>query len=216
LYLSPDLRFLAPALYDTELDPVEAEQVQRRELLAGLTGGHSPQIGSRTAEVTLTVLSDFQCPFCRKEAQVVMDEIRTTHNGTIRLLFRHLPLKSHPWAELAAEASACAEQEGDEAFWTAHDFLFANQTRISLANLTGLLEGELKGAPGLDLNRYRKCLQNGDSKAIINKDVAFALRHGISSTPTLFVDDYKIEGAVQPEQLRTIIKEVLTRKRRSE
>jgi len=83
--------------------------------------------------------------------------------------------------------------------------------RLSTENLVGLLKAALVTVPKFDVAAYQQCVSDRSAKARVDDDVAFALRNGIRSTPTLFINDRKVEGAIRPEQLRTIIKEEMHR-----
>ena len=82
--------------------------------------------GPEDATVTIVEFSDFQCPFCGK-AEGTVDEVMKQYAGKVRLVFRHFPLSFHEHAPKAAEAAACAEDQGK--FWEMHEKLFANQRR---------------------------------------------------------------------------------------
>lgn len=91
--------------------------------------GHLPVLGKKNAKVTIVEFSDFQCPFCKQFFTQTFPEIKKTYidTGKAKLYFRQYPLTSiHPNAQLAAEASECANDQGK--FWEFHDLLFSNQT----------------------------------------------------------------------------------------
>jgi protein-disulfide isomerase len=79
--------------------------------------GQSPTLGSSSARVAIVEFSDFQCPYCGRYAREVLPQIRREFidTGGVKYVFRHLPLKLHPSAELAAVSAEYARL-GDLAF----------------------------------------------------------------------------------------------------
>ncbi len=74
LYLSPDQRFLTGELLDLTLDPDEERRRKNKDSMAELTGNSQTSKGPINAPVNIVEFSDFQCPFCRKFAQI-MDQV---------------------------------------------------------------------------------------------------------------------------------------------
>src|SRR5205814_7932970 len=64
----------------------------------------APSRGDAKAPVVIQEFSDFQCPFC-KRAEPTLVELEKEFKGSIRIVWRHLPLPFHQHAELAAEAA---------------------------------------------------------------------------------------------------------------
>ena len=89
-----------------------------------------PIRGKRGAPVTLVEYSDFQCPYCGQAAETVK-QLMQKYPGTVRMVFKHLPLPRHEYALLAAKYfEAVARQDQDKA-WQFHDALFANPEALS-------------------------------------------------------------------------------------
>lgn len=82
-----------------------------------------PTKGPATAKVTVVVFSDFECPFCVRFFPTVK-QIEDTYKDSVRVVFKQFPLTQiHPFAQGAAEASLCANEQGK--FWEFHDKLFS-------------------------------------------------------------------------------------------
>lgn len=78
--------------------------------------------GSADAPVTLTLFTDFQCPYCAR-AEPLVAEILEEHGDRIALDVRHLPLtRIHPAAWPAALAAEAASEQ--DRFWDMYDALF--------------------------------------------------------------------------------------------
>ncbi len=82
--------------------------------------------GSATPEIAIIEYSDFECPFCSR-IHVTLEKI-VSENDNVAWTYRHLPLGFHAQAMPAAIASECvAKEEGNDAFWSFADTIFADQ-----------------------------------------------------------------------------------------
>ncbi|MER7132951.1 Na+/H+ antiporter NhaA [Streptosporangium saharense] len=143
--------------------------------------------GPQDAPVTLVEYGDFECPYCGQAEPVVRDLLAGF--GDLRYVWRHLPLNDvHPRAQLAAEAAEAAAAQG--AFWPMHDRLLAHQDDLRPRDLVGHAE-----ALGLDVERFRRDLQEHAGAARIAEDVDTADLSGVSGTPTFFVNGRRHQGA---------------------
>ena len=86
----------------------------------------SPAIGPDNAPITLIEYSDFECTYCIR-AYPTVKQLLDQYEGKIRFSYKHYPLYTiHPNAQKAAEAAACADQQGK--FWEYYDKLFTLAT----------------------------------------------------------------------------------------
>jgi protein-disulfide isomerase len=127
--------------------------------------------------------SDYQCPFCKRQADNTLPQIDQEYiaTGKLRYVFRDFPLEAiHPQAEKAAEAAHCAGEQGK--YWEMHDKLFANQQALQPDKLPGYAE-EI----GLQMDAFRQCLDSGKYAEKIKSDIAEGQKLGVSGTPTLLL-----------------------------
>jgi len=158
--------------------------------------------GDPKAPVTIVEFSDFSCPSCR-QAEAILKELLDRYPGRVRLGFRDFPLAQiHPQAELAAEASRCAAEQGK--FWEYHDLLFANPDRQGRGDLIAHAR-TLK----LDENRFNGCLSSGRYKPQILRDIDMAIASGVSGAPGFVINGSFLEGAQPAEVFEKIIDQEL-------
>ena len=120
--------------------------------------------GDPRASVTIIEFADFDCPFCR-QMEPTLKELLAKYSGKVKLAYRDFPIREiHAHAELAAEASRCAAEQGK--FWEYHDLLFANQTSLNPDTYR-----ELGRSAGLDRERFDACLATGKFRAQIESDL---------------------------------------------
>jgi protein-disulfide isomerase len=204
LFASPDLRFLSRDLSDVRVDPALEERRQKQELLARLSTGGAPLLGAKDAPVTVTVFSDFQCPFCSRAAKGLTQDILPEMSGAVRLEYRNFPLPMHAWARAAAEAAACARQQGDRYFWSFHDYFFEHQKELKPDTLTQSVLEYAAGLSGFNAQTLSTCLEQKGASAAVERDVALGKEIGVTGTPTMFVNGERLSG-YRAEQLRAMI-----------
>ncbi|HTQ06222.1 MAG TPA: thioredoxin domain-containing protein, partial [Polyangiaceae bacterium] len=168
-------------------------------------GPDSPSRGPSNAPVTIQVWSDFECPFCAAAAPVLR-ELEAEFGGSVRVVFRNLPLPMHPHAALAAVTGLEVYAErGGAAFWRFHDAAFAAQRR-------GLDENVLEALArdeGVDPKRYHDALASHTLEASVNADIAAADAAGINGTPAFFVNSYFTVGVLPYPDMRAIVVQAL-------
>jgi len=154
--------------------------------------------GKPDAPVTIVEFSDFECPACGHAFSDLRDLVRTRPD--VKLVFRHFPLDKacnrqmqqqlHPDACRAAVAAECAGQLGR--FWEYHDKLFEHQKTLDRDSLFRFAR-ELD----LDIARFRTCLDDPATLDRIAADVEAGSRLGVESTPTIFINGRRIQGALE-------------------
>ncbi len=163
----------------------------------------APTKGPAAAPVTIVEFSDFECPFCAR-ARPTLKRIADVYGDKVRIAFRDFPLPIHPRAPKAAEAAACAADQGK--FWEMHDKLFASATKLDVADLKRYA-GEL----GLDAPAFESCLDSGRQAAAVSADMDAGSGYGVSSTPAFFVNGRLVLGALPFERFAEVIDDELAR-----
>jgi len=157
----------------------------------------SPFKGPKAAKVTIVEWSDFQCPFCSRALPVV-EQITKAYPKDVKLVFRHQPLPMHPNAQIAAEASMAAKEQGK--FWEMHDKMFQNQGSLDRAGLEKMAQ-EI----GLDLNRFKAALDTHKFADRVKEDAKAGMAVGANGTPTFYINGHEHVGAPAFEQAKTEI-----------
>lgn len=156
-----------------------------------------PAKGPSDAKVTIVEFSDFECPFCSK-AEDSVTEVMSHYAGKVRVVYRHFPLSFHPHAQKAAEAAACAEEQGK--FWEMHKQLFANQQKLGVDDLKAHA-----AAVGLDATKFAECLDTNKAKAKVDGDQKAGSEAGVNGTPAFFINGKVISGAQPFSEFEKII-----------
>jgi protein-disulfide isomerase len=154
--------------------------------------------GPPDAAVILVEYGDYECPFCLNAAPIVR-ELRQRLGDRLRVVFRHFPQNSvHPHAGVAAQAAEAAAVQGK--FWEMHDALFAHQKELGEVDLTHLALNL-----GLEVYRFGTDLDRQSSLRRIRSDVAGALKSGVKSTPTFFINGCRYSGKHELEPMLAAI-----------
>jgi protein-disulfide isomerase len=166
----------------------------------------APSLGPADAPVTVVIFSDFQCPMCKQEADVIHKQISTVFPDKVRVYFRDFPLEQlHNWARPAALAGRCVYKLNPASFWDYHDWIYENQNYIGLDNLNSKIQ-EFATAKNLDGMLLSRCIESKSTAPEVNASVAVGTSLGLNATPTLFINGRKLEGAVPWETVQAIIK----------
>jgi len=164
----------------------------------------SPAQGPASAPIELVEFSDFQCPFCYR-AHPTVKQVLSTYSGKIRFVYRNYPLPNHPQARPAAEAAQCANEQGQ--FWPYHDRLFADQSKLSDADLKASA-----AALGMDAAKFNACVDSHKYKARVDADLQAGNEAGVNGTPAFFVNGRLLSGAQPFDEFKKVIDEELARR----
>jgi protein-disulfide isomerase len=171
--------------------------------------------GSPTAPVWVIEVSDFQCPYCKQWHDETYQNLRDqfVRTGKVRLAYINFPLAQHIHAWPAAESAMCAGAQGK--FWEMHDALFNNQAKWEAMPLATPTFDSLARATGLDVTRWRQCVQSGKMKTWIQADHDRAQAAGVASTPSFMIGDQILAGNQPIENFRIAIDSALAKSKKT-
>lgn len=201
--LSDDGRTLAQfTKYDISQDP--------RALVSA--AGRPARGGAANAPVDIVVFDDLECPFCAKMHAQLFPALTDRYKGQVRIVYRDFPLDQHPWAMRAAIDTNCMAGQNSTGYWNLVDYIHAHaaefggaEKSVEVANkaLDSLTLDEGK-RDHLDATALAACVSKQDS-APIKQSMEAATALGVDSTPALFINGMKIEGAQPLDDVYRII-----------
>jgi len=100
------------------------------------------------------------------------------------------PLDMHKNAFKASVAGLCAGDQGK--FWEMSDTLFKNSSTLEPENLLKYAEGL-----GLNMTKFKECLDSGKHDAEIKGHIAEGQKSGISGTPSFLLGFIQPDGTVK-------------------
>ena len=133
--------------------------------------------------------TDYHCNFCQRFFLGTFPEIKKNYidTGKLRFYTRDLPLDFHPNALVAAQAAHCAADQNQ--FWTMHNRMSADPTRLDLPSLTSYAKDL-----NLDTEVFRGCVESGKYKSAVQKEAAEAAAAGVNGTPSFVVGKSTSDG----------------------
>jgi protein-disulfide isomerase len=167
----------------------------------------TPSMGNERASITIVEFAEFKCRYCVTMGPILKKLVEES-NGSVRLLFKHFPLKTHPGAALASKASQAAYRQ--EKFWEMYELLFRNMEKHEMEDLLRYA-GEL----GLNLEKFKQDMEDSQLAQVIERDKMEGLKANLKGTPTLFIngklyhlrhDDFFLKDVINEEAERLKIK----------
>ena len=146
--------------------------------------------GGNTARGVINVVSygDLLCPYCRRFRRILL-RLRQVFGDRLAYAFRHLPNeRAHPGADFAARAAEAAANQGR--FWDMHDRIYDTEPPLNEQQIRDIARDL-----GLDMAQFDRDLDSAEVRERIDRDMADAVRNGVTGTPTLFVDGVRYDGA---------------------
>lgn len=141
-------------------------------------------LGRSDATMTLVEFADYQCPYCKQFHTAVFEQLKKNYidTGKLRFVSRDLPLDIHSGAFKAAQAARCAGDQNN--FWQMRDTLISHADNLSVDSILTYAR-----QLGLEMVRFRSCLDTGKYLPDIRRDITEANSVGISATPSFVLGD---------------------------
>jgi protein-disulfide isomerase len=152
---------------------------------------NEPSKGNASAKVTVVEVSDYHCPFCRRQTLQTIPQLLADYvnSGKVKYVFVDYPIAQlHPDAFKSHEAADCAGDQGK--YWQMHDILFTNTP----AKEASQLADEAKMI-GLDAAKFGECLSSGRHAPAINQSIARMQQLGVGGTPLTLIGLTPTPGA---------------------
>lgn len=142
-----------------------------------------PAMGSSSAKVTIMEVSDYQCPFCKRQMLQTFPQLEAEYikTGKVQYIFVDYPIAQlHPTAARSHEAASCAGEQGK--YWEMHKSIFTSP----VANDDAALIAQAKTV-GIDTARLQSCLTSGKYAEPVQASVRRMEQLGIAGTPMVLI-----------------------------
>ena len=162
-----------------------------------------PTVGPANAPVTIVVFTDFTCVYCQ-QAEMTIQRLLGLYGEKIRVVYKSMPMRSHPGALEAAEFMLAAYQQDIPKSWTLFHTLFASRSKI-LSNEGQTFLRSAVSECGLNLKKLLTDAQGARVQALIAEDEADAKTLQFEGTPSFLVNNLIIRGALQENLFRQAV-----------
>ena len=192
-------KILQGNVYDVNNNPFKPE-------LDKLKTQFQPALGTAGAPVVLVVFSDFQCPHCKEEANMLRTNLIAGFPKDVRLYFKDFPIESlHPWARAAADAGRCVYKQQPDEFWSYHDYIFGHQETTTPDTLKNTVLEWAKSAKDIDALQLGQCMDSKATDAEVDAELAEGHSLEVNGTPTMFINGRRIPNTIDWPNLKLII-----------
>jgi len=176
-----------------------------------------PIRGNPTAKVTVINFDDLECGYCARLHQELFPATLSHYGDKVRFIYKDFPLNEiHPWAMHAAVDANCLADQSSDVYWNYVDYLHSHGGEVngenrdvarSFAALDRIARQEATLGK-LDAAKLDACLAKQDQSAV-QTSTQEALSLGVESTPQVFVNGERFDGALPQEQVWKVIDRAL-------
>ena len=155
----------------------------------------SPVGGNAQGDVTLVEFFDYNCPYCRRMAPVLIDA--ESADPKLRIVFKEFPILG-PNSEFAARAALAAQRQNRYVAFH-HALMGVKGTVNEDSVLTAAAD------VGLDIERLKADMQEPTIQGAIDRNLALAAALRINGTPGFVIGDQILRGATELNVLQGMI-----------
>lgn len=173
----------------------------------------NPRLGSLDAAVTVVEFGCFACPNTAEQAPAVK-KIIEHYGANIQFVYIDFPLDQHSYAYEASLAAECVYKQSPKLYWQYHFLLFEESNHLLNENHEGEYVTEQHFYDwalelGVNEEEFSACIENPETKAIIDADVQLAKESGVYGTPTFFINEQALVGVKSYQLLKNRIDDAL-------
>lgn len=159
--------------------------------------------GSSTAPITIVELTDLECPICR-EFQPELMAVASKYPAEVKVIYVPFPLVSiHRFALSAARAAECAASTEKLLPWI--ESVYAKQDSLGIKSWASFAAD----AGIRDTSAISSCAMDPRSVTRIDSTLAYTKRIGINSTPTIFINGWRLRAAHDRATLDSVVQKLL-------
>jgi protein-disulfide isomerase len=182
---------------------LQNQAVQRPAAVTTNTVSEGLTWGPVSAPVKIVEYSNFGCSHCRDFAADQGKKLRQEYEagGKVRFEFRPFSLGSQGPDDAAAAALCAADQSR---FWDYHDVLFSQQG-VSANPFDKTQLKQYATTLGLDTAKFNQCVDAGMHVDQVHQAAVEGQGRGVDSTPTFFVNNQRVLGAVPYTEFKATV-----------
>mgnify|MGYP006117332299 CR=1 FL=1 len=167
-------------------------------------------LGSDDAKIKIKVFSSFTCPHCASFHIKIIPRIKEEYidNNMVQLIFIDFPLDQAAFN--ASKLLHCTEKNKQINFM---DLVYENQNKWTNGTSIEDINKNLKiiaKKMGITSSQFDKCLiDEVVSDKILNGRINSSRKYSINSTPTIVINEQKLEGSVTFKNIKKKIDKII-------
>ena len=167
-------------------------------------------LGTDEAPVKIKIFSSLTCPHCANFHIKIVQEIKKKYveSGKVQLIFIDFPLDQAAFN--ASKLLYCLDQKKQITFL---DTIYENQNEWTTGSNINEINNNLKKIVknlGINPTQFNKCLNDeiiGDK--ILNGRINGHQKYSINSTPTIIINEKKLEGSASFKNIKKNIEKII-------
>ena len=166
--------------------------------------------GQDNALIKIKILSSLSCPHCAKFHLEVVPKLKEEYvkTGKAQLIFIDFPLDLAAFN--ASKLLHCSDEKMEMKFL---DIIYENQNEWTIGGSIEEINNNLREIVknlGISSSQFDKCLNNeAISDKIINGRINGHQKYSINSTPTIVINEKKLEGSVNFKNIKKNIEKLI-------
>ena len=163
-----------------------------------------PRKGAADPSVVIVEFADYQCPHCKQAASVLAAMVERFPDD-VAIVYADFPINRSGISRIVAQGAVCAGEQ--DKFWDYHDQAFEQQANLDINSPLQIAE-----MLGLDKESFQKCIISPQPTQHVARGEREALRLGLTSTPTLFMNGRRLHLHDMATELTSEIETALNNK----
>ncbi len=150
-----------------------------------IPAGDSFVRGNKNAKITIVEFLDFQCPFCQRFHQPIL-EVLKAYPQDVNYILKNYPLPFHQQARPAAKAALAAGEQGK--YWEMVDSLLEVGVNLSDDGFKDIAK-----KVGLNVDKFMKDYKENDARweQTLNNDMTLGSQVDVRGTPSFYINGRK-------------------------
>jgi protein-disulfide isomerase len=167
-------------------------------------------LGNDQAPIKIKVFSSLTCPHCANFHIKVVPKLKREYidSGKIQIIFIDFPLD-----EAAFNATKLLHCSGQEKQIALLDIIYETQIKWTSGSNINDINNNLKKIVknlGISSAKFDKCLLDEDiSDKILNRRIEANQKYSINSTPTIVINEKKLEGSASFKNIKKKIEKLI-------
>jgi protein-disulfide isomerase len=180
-----------------EREESEAQKILKVRAEDILRDPNSPVGGNPQGDVSLVEFFDYNCPYCRRVAPVMVDA--EAADPQLRIVYKEFPILG-PNSTFAAKAALAVHRQGK--YVAFHQALMQARGTVNEARVL-----DVAAKIGVDIERMKSDMNDPAIQAAIDKNLELARALRINGTPGFVLGQQILRGATDLKTLQSLIRE---------